>query len=133
MTISIERWGKDHWSTFGYLETVCVDYGGRVDLRRMRTHPGRHPQCVAYKPMSGEPQDGSGFPTMLKDGQEQPDHDDWDCVDDIIAHGLIEEVGTGLTPMVKLTDAGNKMAGRLRTHKASGGMFATFDPAGGAV
>ena len=76
MTISIERWGKDHWSTFGYLEAVCVDYGGRVDLRRMRTHPGRHPQYVAYKPMSGEPQDGSGFPTMLEDGQEQPDHDD---------------------------------------------------------
>lgn len=56
-----------------------------------------------------------------------PDHDDYACLDDFEAAGLVQNVGSGANPRLWLTDKGWKMAGRLRRHKAEGGQWASFN------
>lgn len=111
--------GKDHWSTFAYLETRCVDYEGRPDNRHMRCDPRRHPGLSHIK-WNGD------YPTRLFGMVELPKHDDWDCVDDLVAAGLMELDGTGIHPVVKLTNLGHTVAAALRKHKAAGKNFSDF-------
>lgn len=129
LPVPMKSWAKDHWSTFAYLETIAVESGGKgmPDLRRMRCDIDRHPGLAVASPMGGRA-GMKKYPTRLKDGKQRRDHDDWDCVDDMEAAGLIEIHGTGIHPIVKLTREGEKMAAKLRAHKGSGGHFATFDP-----
>ena len=62
------------------------------------------------------------------DGTELPgpDYDEWDCLEDAEAEGLIENVGTGINPIYRMTDRGNEVAGLLRSHKSNGGSFSNF-------
>ena len=104
-------WGRDHLTTLLYLETRCVDHMGTIDRRHMRCDPKRHPL------FAHEGSIGGVSPTRLACG-EQYHHDDWDCLDDIIAAGYMENLGTGANPIVKLTDLGWTEAGKLRRQRA---------------
>ena len=86
MAIPIEDFGRDHWSTFAYIETCVVDCGGRVAKERMRCIHKRHP-FFAHR--GG---DASAYPTRLRGGRKRNEHDDWDCLDDIEVAGLIENI-----------------------------------------
>lgn len=55
-------------------------------------------------------------------------HDDWDCIEDLVAAGLVEWHGTGAQPVFRLTPEGERVAGLLRAHKQRGGVFAGFKP-----
>lgn len=135
MPINIERWGKDHWSTLAYVETCCVDNKvedtkiGRLNQRRMRCNPHTHP-LLAHLP-GWSPDHG----TRLKGFQSPketpelllPDHDDWDCIDDMEAEGLAV-IHSLVNFYVELTDEGLNVAAQLRIHKAQGGNFADFEP-----
>lgn len=117
--------GKDHWSTFAYIETRIVDHGGVPDRRHMRCHGDRHPLLALPE------QDGRGHPTRLRDGTELTHHDDWDCLDDLEREGLLRNIVPSLLHMrYELTDEGREVAARLRAHKAAGGGFATFTSVG---
>lgn len=120
--VPIEQWGADHWSTFAYIETRCVDHGGAPDIRHMRCDSDRHPQ-FAHVVSPGNKK----YPTRYKGG-ELTDHDDWDCMDDCELLGLIENKGTGLHRVYKLTALGRMVAAQLRQHKMDKGTFATFAP-----
>lgn len=77
--VPMERWGKDHWSTFGYVETRCVDHDGMLAGNgsidpHLRGHDG--------------PSAGWDYPTRLPDG-ELVGHDDIDCIVDAMIAGLI--------------------------------------------
>lgn len=127
--IPIEKWGKDHWSTFAYIETLTVD-GGMMGLAvpnnsRMRTNEKTHPHLVgsAFGPSMG----GSKYPTRLKEG-EIKGHDDWDCLDDAVEAGLLTDEGSGLNRAFKLTKLGKKVANELRNFKSDGGSFKDFIP-----
>ena len=65
-TISIERWGRDYWSVFAYIESLCVNgirgYD-KPDRRRVQTKADRHPGLMIYGPNA--PGDGSGYPIRL--------------------------------------------------------------------
>jgi hypothetical protein len=118
--VPMELWGKDHLSTLLYIESRCVDGGGRPMLARMRHWPGR-----PLRGWDGSGPEGGGMPCMptacptrLKDGSDLSNHDDWDCVDDMEAEGLLETLGTGLQPIIKLTDYGWLVASALRRHRA---------------
>ncbi len=127
-TVPIEEWGKDHWSTFAYVETRCVDYRGNLDKDHMRTNPQRHPAMVGPRVAMLEkasPSSTFEYPTRIKSGTE-PEHDDWDCFYDIERAGLVEDKGTGLFPVAVLTTRGKEIAAKLRAHKANGGSFASF-------
>jgi len=123
-TIPIDQWGKDHWSTFAYIEHCCTNNDGIPDLRRMRADRDLHPG-LAVNPDFGE---NKKYPTRLKENREVHNHDDWSCVEDMEALGLLRWVGSGISPCFKLTDLGWKIAHQLREHKARKGNFADFIP-----
>lgn len=91
MTVPIEKWGRDHVSTFAYLMTCITSKGGVIVKERMRCgpqHPGlRHRGSTGETPC-----------TRLKGKEELPGdvHDDWDILDDLVAAGLFKHVGTGM-------------------------------------
>lgn len=120
--------GRDHWSTFAYLEHAIVDRGGDPERCRMRCNAARHP-ALADRGMELAFR-GMPFPaTRLKGGDLVPDHDDWDCALDLEKAGLLENVGTGANPIFQMTGAGWAVATLLRQWKATGGTFDTFNPA----
>ena len=126
--IPMSRWGKDHWSTLAYLETLAVEKKGlAIPVKaRMRTNEIRHPHLRGTLPMDmGGALNGSSYPTRLKDG-EVKEHDDWDCVDDAVEEGLVEDVGTGLNRAYKFTKLGKQVMAKLRQHKMDGGNFPDF-------
>jgi hypothetical protein len=100
--VPMTLFGTDHWSTFAYVETRTVDHNGLLNHDQMRCHANRHPAMLAAKtPVSPPGGDGSRYPTRTKasptvgaDGTygvtEVPEHDDYDCLDDLIAAGLLE-------------------------------------------
>lgn len=114
--VPISNWGKDHWSTFAYVETRIVDYNGQVDRRHLRVLDQKHPAFAHGHP-------ATSYPTQLRvlpsGGLETiPDHDDVDCIEDAVAEGLLLWEGTGRHPVFKLTDLGSKIAGELRAWKS---------------
>lgn len=121
MNVPIEQFGKDHWSTLLYIEACCVDARGKLDPRKMRTH-----QYGADK----------HYFTFLKGGKQHDDerHDDWACMDDMLAAGILEEPEWGefhgphtSYVEVKLTDYGWRLVGLLRRRRAEGLRDADFD------
>lgn len=123
--ISIDRWGKDHWSTLAYIETRIVDHRGVPNREQMRCDPDIHPQ---FSNSGNASFPDSRYPTRLNDGSEIAGHDDWSCLKDAEREGLLEWHGTGIHPLFTLTDLGRKVAAELREHKANGGQFRTFQP-----
>lgn len=119
---TLATFGRDHWTTFLYLETCTVDYGGEADLRRMRCDASRHPA-------QANGVDAKGHATRLKGGVLLPDHDDWDCAEDLEREGLLTNEGTAANRVFRLTEAGRALAGVLRAHKADGGSVDTFEVA----
>lgn len=91
------RFGKDHYSTLLYVEVRAVDHHGLLDHEHMRCDNDRHPimygakaNTLAREAMIGAPSAArTKYPTFLRDKQEQPDHDDYDCLDDMLAAGWL--------------------------------------------
>ena len=124
MPIPIEDWGKDHWSTFLYAEGRCVDYKGVLNKEHMRCDPAVHPAQANSANALSRP--GKISPTRLKDDTVESAHDDWSCLEDAEAAGLIANDGSGVNPRYVLTDRGWELAGRLRRYVAEGGAVKDF-------
>lgn len=142
--IPVSEWSKDHWSTLVYLETVAVDNGGIVDNRRMRCNPRLHRELanLSFGRHGGPLIDGSKYPTRLRDGKTVDKHDDWSCLEDMVAAELVQawlreerigEVFGGSQAKVELTNQGHELVAQLRKHKAGGGNYATFEPCLGST
>lgn len=127
-----ERWGKDHWSLLGYVETLCVDGRqveglgrvGEIDRRRVRCNPDTHPLLLPPDPFGSGPHWKDAYCTRVKDGTIAG-HDDWDCLDDLESAGLIEIMSL-INGYVVMTAEGTRVAAALRKHKSAGGRFADF-------
>lgn len=143
--VSIDRYGKDHWSMLAYVETLCVDSPGsdgvgRIDLRRVRCNGATHQLLNANATVGWKPQYGTrlrGFfdfsgranpDAAAAAGLQIKDHDDWDCLDDLADAGLVDILSL-VNGFVKMTPTGLDVSAQLRQHKATGGMFASFVPA----
>lgn len=149
--LPIGRWGHDHWSTLAYIEGRCVDHRGVLKNANLRTNTSRHPLFIARG--FGSPGDGSQYPTEYRDGGQLTDHDDWDCLYDMVQLGLLTivkpkddelwnvppgERGSiryrgrmqtkALEVKVKLTDLGCQVAGELRTHLTKSRNYRAFSP-----
>jgi len=117
--LSINEFGRDHWSTLLYVEARCTDNSGVPDRRNMRCIDSRHPQY-------SHGHDSSAYPTRLAGDKLLPNHDDWDCVDDLERVGLVVIGGTGTNPVWEMTAEGQRIVGLLRTHKQSGQGLGAF-------
>jgi hypothetical protein len=131
MSISISRFGKDHWSTFAYIETRIVDYKGVPNPNHLRIDTGRHPGIRGDG--WGSPKSSAEYPTRLRiqeDGQLEkvPNHDDIDCLEDLEEAGLLRNIGSGINMLFQLTDLGSQVASQLRAFKGKGGNFCDFTP-----
>lgn len=129
--IPVDLWGKDHWSTFAYLETRAVDNNGVIKNVHMRCNPRLHSGFAhAGSFMGGD------YPTIIKGGKKVERHDDWSCVEDMIVAGLITVQVHQIAPAdcmecieakVSFTDLGALVAAALRRHKMVGGTFSNFE------
>lgn len=133
MIVPITQFGKDHWTTFAYAETCVVDQQP-LDKRRIRCNDNTHRiHAVNRNPYPGdigpwEPKDGTrlfGFFDKRDPQLQLPNHDDWDCLNDLEAAGLLEVMSEAIARVV-LTEEGHKAAAALRVHKSKGGNFAGF-------
>lgn len=113
--VPILQWGRDHWSMLGY---VAVAFDGTLSRERMRCNPSRHP-LMAHR---GSWDDK--YSSRLNLG-EVIGHDDWDCLDDLEAEGLLA-VESMINCRVRMTHKGSQVAFQLRDHKAAGGSLSTF-------
>jgi len=136
-TVPIEDFGKDHWSLLAYVETLCVDSHkdgvGEIDKRRIRTNGKTHPLHAVNRHIVGDwsPEYGTrlagywdSMGKVVPERQIWP-HDDWDCLNDLEAAGLIE-VMSEANGFVLMTEKGLKVAAALRAYKTKGGMFSGF-------
>lgn len=128
--VPIEKWGKDHWSTLAYLECRTVDQHGIVNNKNMRCNPRIHREFMN----SARQHSGKKYPTILKSGEKLEQHDDWSCVEDMVAAGLIRAYFDtdhctfgGGKAKVELTADGHAYTNALRRHKSNGGTWADFD------
>ena len=128
-TYTMDQWGRDHWSVLGYLYYRCVDGINGVgvpDRVNIQCNANRHPGLLVR--YLGDVVDGSKSNIRLKHSVlPGPDYDEWDCLDDIEAEGLLSNVGTGINPKYKMTEKGNVAAGALLAHKARGGSLSDFE------
>lgn len=137
-TVTIDQFGRDHWSMLAYVETRCVDGSaglGMLDFRRLRAHPDRHPLLAHLHHwteawgtrLAGffDLKDRENLDVALASGLQLADHDDWDCLDDLEAAGYVETFSR-VNGAVKMTKVGQAMSAELRSHKAVGGNFANF-------
>ena len=115
--VPMEKWGKDHWSLLAYAGTCVVDHM-ELDPVRMRRKGGRH-----WKPEYGTRLKGyttGGDRTLLL-----TDHDDWSCLHDLEAEGLIVRP-SAVSMNVGITPKGHDFIAALGRHKSGGGNFAGF-------
>ena len=131
--IPMARWGHDHWQTLAYLETCAVDHAGKINNNRMRCNPRLHRELMSIMPGANDG-DPDRYPTRARDGELIHNHDDWSCLEDMVAAGLVEAgfKGNPYTPFggtvaaVQFTEAGWAIAGQLRKHRGTGGRYADF-------
>lgn len=133
--ITVDRWGKDHWSLLAYIETREVDHKGILDGDHMRCNQRLHREMVGRVSVARGHDGSEKYPTRTKDG-DVPNHDDWSCLEDIVAAGLAQAwlqekyhnviIGSHIAK-IKLTDAGRELAEQVRRHKANGGNYGNFE------
>lgn len=110
-TITPDLFGRDHLSTLLYLEARAVDHSGRPNMANLKCNANRHPFPANGK---WDPK----YNTKLADGTAVDGHDDWDCIEDMVAAGWLRWEGTGASPVFVLTDAGWAKAHELRRGRA---------------
>ena len=116
--VPVDRFGKDHWSLLGYIGTCVVD-GQELDPRLMRRQGNQF----------WKPEYGSRLKGYFKDKSNKSllltDHDDWSCLHDLEAEGLIVRP-SAVSLVVGLTPKGQAFEAALREHKQADGNFAQF-------
>lgn len=116
------KWGKDHWSLLAYFETRVVDHRGVLGLAQMRINSKKRGFSNGC-PFNWE----DSWGTRMNDGSI-PDnkHDDYDVMEEMEKYGFVKNVGSGINPVIELTDLGRKTCNAIREHKGNKQNFATF-------
>jgi hypothetical protein len=142
--VPLANFGKDHWSTLAYADTIIPDHRGfqvgfdgrmRQGRAHFRVMQRDCPHARRDRQVSAIVMDNR-HSTVLKDGTTVSGHDDWHCVQDLVAAGLMGVKRDGLiVPLVEevepavdlfLTPLGEKFITALKRHKADGGSFKTW-------
>ena len=139
--VPVGKWGKDHWTTLAYLETRSVDHQGVLSNKQMRCNPRLHRE-FAHSSLLGSVIDGSKYPTRLRNDETLDGHDDWSCLEDMVAAGLVRAYYRVARPTlafgtcdakIELTGLGEEVAAQLRRHLAAGKRSSDFTPLESAI
>ena len=127
--ITIEQFDKDHWSLLLYIETRIHNYQGILDIYHMRI---KNPTIRSgWKSEYGTRLFGYWSEDNTTNSLLRlPNHDDYDCLDDLEAEGLIKNIGTGIRPVCLITVKGAKILSQLLLHKQNSGQCSGFVPSG---
>lgn len=127
----MDQWSRDHWNLLAYVETCCVDDHGKLVYERMRCNPREHPHQLGRR--SAEQVWQATYATRLRGFDEVTaptkrvrNHDDFHCLDDFEAAGLM--FVTSAYDAAVLSPVGGAWAARLRAHRAAGKTFKSFEP-----
>jgi hypothetical protein len=93
-------WGRDHISTFLYIEARVVDHKGRLSHSHMRVN-------------------GDAYPSRLTGVEPLEGHNDYNCADDLEREGLLINNGTGVNRVYELTQKGWAAASFIRKARAT--------------
>lgn len=118
-----ELWGRDHVSTFAYAMSRIFGNGGKIERTKMRVGP--HHPGLEHVPTAMRME----HPTRLADGSVRYGHDDYDCIDDLVAAGLFKYVGTGMNPGVVSDPSPEALdwAQRIAAVEAAGGRWSAVE------
>lgn len=138
MTISIDRFSKDHWSLLAYVEHECINGQkgiGKLNRSKLRGNHNNHPLLAvndfwkdSYSTrLSGffEYPFNSDVEKSCSCGFQILGHDDWDCIDDFVAGGFVEIISM-VNGLVKLTEKGIECCSQIDSHRLNGGYFSNF-------
>lgn len=64
--------------------------------------------------------------TKLNDGQQIFGHDDWCCLQDFAAEGLLSTDTVVPGKIIQLSSKGHDLVSRLRRHKQDGKMYESY-------
>lgn len=122
MRAPVSVWGKDHWDTLLYVESVCVDSFttenfGQVEPDRMRSGPENRTLASATAVANGAV--SGRYPTRLLGTQVLEGHDDWDCLADMEEAGMVEIISLAVG-QVRMTDRGHACSAAVRVARAKG-------------
>ena len=123
MNISMRLWSQDHWDVFWKIGTSCVESTGSFGKNNIRCDKIRHPEQYAQKPEYLREIEKDRYkkcpPTRLKRGILLYNHDNYDCINDIIEEKLIHVNHN----RYKLTRRGLNIYTQLKKHKTNVYMF----------
>lgn len=136
------RWGRDHWSTLAYIDSRMTDFGEPYLMGidpKMRTKR-RHLRVFAeanafnsakartYYRTRGQTTIGQDDGSRLRDNTIVRNHDDFDCIQDFAAAGLLTVTPDKIEPgtAISFSDKGREVMGALRLHKQAGGQWIDF-------
>ncbi|KWU17954.1 hypothetical protein [Burkholderia cenocepacia] len=135
--IPASHWGKDHWSTLAYIDTVMTDVAGfqvgsdarmRSNRRNFRVMTAECPRPRRATHRSAEVVMDLEHGSRLRDGFVVKNHDDWGCVQDMAEAGLFTVGPADVQPKetLHLSRKGQHWVAELRKHKQAGGSFSEF-------
>jgi hypothetical protein len=84
MGIDKTKFGPTHYTLFGHIKYVVENHDGLLAAAKFRCNELRHPEMRSTQ-LPWSPECG----TVLEDGSVLEDHDDWDCLDDLVTAGLV--------------------------------------------
>ena len=123
--ITIEQFGKDHWSLLMYIQTRVLDCNGILDVNHLRSkntifRQGWTPEYGTR--LFGYWNKDSTVNRLLLLGN----HDDFNCLEDLEGEGLVKNSGTRLNPVCTITEKGIKIICQLLLHKQAGNNYSDF-------
>jgi len=126
--VSIEDFGKDHWSLMGYIG-CRIDSNPVPDARNFGVLDSmnlRDKTRLHWNPTYGTRLSGFWTDEGVNVERQLPDHDDFDCLDDLEAAGVITRISQTEILKVAFTSEGLHIYSALTKHKASGKHYSKF-------
>lgn len=118
--IPVDLFGVFHWMMLFRVEGWAVMNNGEIEKDRMRTNYNKRPPAPKNK------QWDKANSTVLNNGELVEDHDDWDCLQDLIDNGFVQIETWKNKEFVKLTEYGFETFVKLRKFRQNGNRVYSF-------
>lgn len=120
--ITPDIFGTQHWVMILRVEAWVTMNNGEIEKDRMRTNYNKRPP----KPLKAIEWDKLLMATRLNNGTLIDDHDDWDCLEDLINNDFVKVEVWKNKKLVSLTEKGFNTFIKLRKHRHEGNKLANF-------